>query len=66
MAGNIRQLKNITEQISIIEEKRVISAEMLKSYLDGAEASNLPVLSKKEIMKILLLKEKYFIRFCLI
>nr|MBP8994477.1 sigma-54-dependent Fis family transcriptional regulator [Bacteroidales bacterium] len=45
--GNIRQLKNITEQISIIEEERVISAEMLKSYLEGAETSNLPVLSKK-------------------
>lgn len=46
--GNIRQLKNITEQISIIEEKRFISAEMLKSYLGGAEVSNLPVLSRKE------------------
>jgi len=45
--GNIRQLKNITEQISIIEEERIISAEMLKSYLEGAETSNLPVLSKK-------------------
>lgn len=45
--GNIRQLKNITEQISIIEEERIISAELLKSYLEGAETSNLPVLSKK-------------------
>ncbi|MCK9255268.1 MAG: sigma-54-dependent Fis family transcriptional regulator [Bacteroidales bacterium] len=45
--GNIRQLKNITEQISIIEEKRIISAEILKSYLEGADSSNLPVLSKK-------------------
>lgn len=45
--GNIRQLKNITEQISIIEEKRMISADVLKSYLTGAESSNLPALSKK-------------------
>lgn len=45
--GNIRQLKNITEQISIIEEKRVISADVLKSYLSGADSSNLPALSKK-------------------
>lgn len=31
--GNVRQLKNITEQISIIEETREINAEILKLYL---------------------------------
>ncbi|MBR1631272.1 MAG: sigma-54-dependent Fis family transcriptional regulator [Paludibacteraceae bacterium] len=31
--GNIRQLKNITEQISIIETEREISAETLSRYL---------------------------------
>ena len=31
--GNIRQLKNITEQISIIEEERVITPDILKNYL---------------------------------
>jgi DNA-binding NtrC family response regulator len=46
--GNIRQLKNITEQISIIEEGRLISADILKSYLTGAESSNLPALAKKQ------------------
>lgn len=46
--GNVRQLKNITEQISIIEEQRIISAEVLKSYLSGAESSNLPALSKRQ------------------
>ncbi len=45
--GNIRQLKNITEQISIIEEQRQISAEVLKTYLKGAESSQLPALIKK-------------------
>ncbi len=31
--GNVRQLKNITEQISIIETNREISASILKGYL---------------------------------
>jgi transcriptional regulator with PAS, ATPase and Fis domain len=46
--GNIRQLKNITEQISIIEEQRMISADVLRSYLTGAETSSLPALAKKQ------------------
>lgn len=52
--GNIRQLKNITEQISIIEENRNISAPVLKKYLTDLDASNLPVLysdqSKNDLM----------------
>lgn len=31
--GNIRELKNVTEQISILEEKREIDAHILKNYL---------------------------------
>ncbi len=31
--GNIRQLKNITEQISIIEKNRMISEDVLRTYL---------------------------------
>jgi len=31
--GNIRQLKNITEQISVIEQERDIDADTLKKYL---------------------------------
>jgi len=47
--GNIRQLKNITEQISIIEENRVISSEILMKYLPQNQNRDLPVLySKKE------------------
>ncbi len=33
--GNIRQLKNIVEQISILEENRLIDGEILKKYLPG-------------------------------
>ena len=41
--GNVRQLKNITEQISIIEQNRDISANILKTYLP-VSATNLPAL----------------------
>ncbi|MFW6044068.1 MAG: sigma-54 interaction domain-containing protein [Marinilabiliaceae bacterium] len=43
--GNIRQLKNITEQISIIEKERVLTAEDLKKYLPYHEGGNLPALT---------------------
>ncbi len=42
--GNVRQLKNITEQISIIEEKRFITPEILAKYLPAVPYSELPVL----------------------
>lgn len=41
--GNVRQLKNIAEQISVIEHERVINAPILEKYLPKNEAS-LPVL----------------------
>jgi transcriptional regulator with PAS, ATPase and Fis domain len=44
--GNIRQLKNITEQISVIESERIITGEILHNYLPDYTASNLPVLAK--------------------
>lgn len=40
--GNIRQLKNITEQISIIEEAREVTADMLKMYLPADSSEHLP------------------------
>ena len=40
--GNVRQLKNVTEQISLIEKERLITPEMLKPYLTGPVGSNLP------------------------
>lgn len=46
--GNIRQLKNITEQISVIESERQISGEILHNYLPDYTASNLPVLANKD------------------
>ncbi len=45
--GNVRQLKNITEQISIIEQNREITAEVLRNYLPNNAAKNLPALFAK-------------------
>lgn len=42
--GNIRQLKNITEQISIIETNRDITAEILQNYLPAQPVSKLPAM----------------------
>ncbi len=42
--GNVRQLKNITEQISIIEHNRDISAAILSRYLPQDNRTNLPAL----------------------
>lgn len=44
--GNVRQLKNITEQISIIETNREIDASILKTYLpEMPQGQHLPALS---------------------
>lgn len=40
--GNVRQLKNITEQISIIEQNRLINASALQHYLPASDVSFLP------------------------
>ena len=40
-AGNIRQLKNIAEQLSVLEENRLISKEVIKDYLPNI-SENLP------------------------
>lgn len=43
--GNIRQLKNITEQISIIEKERDITVEGLLLYLPNYNSSKLPAIT---------------------
>src|SRR5690554_2187455 len=42
--GNIRQLKNVVEQISVIEMEREISLEKLKSYLPEDLISGVPAI----------------------
>jgi len=46
--GNVRQLKNVTEQISIIEQNRTINTDTLKNYLKGIEVNKLPAIYKPE------------------
>lgn len=46
--GNIRQLKHVTEQISLIEQNRNITAETLTPYLVAPQGSNLPALVRTE------------------
>lgn len=47
--GNIRQLKNITEQISVIETNRTIDADGLRPYLPDFYEDKLPALYKNAI-----------------
>jgi len=42
--GNVRQLKNITEQISVIEQERNIMGQAMRSYLPASSSSHLPAL----------------------
>ncbi len=42
-SGNVRQLKNITEQMCIIEKERLITSDIIKKYLP-TDSSSVPVL----------------------
>ena len=43
--GNVRQLKNVAEQISVLENDRQITAEILQKYLPAEGPDILPVLA---------------------
>ncbi len=45
--GNVRQLRNVAEQLSVLEEKRDISVSLLKSYLPDFN-STLPAIINKQ------------------
>lgn len=46
--GNIRQLKNISEQVSIIEKSREINADTLLKYLPQYNSNNVPSVLKND------------------
>ena len=46
-SGNIRQLRNVAEQISVLESSRMIDANTLKTYLPNF-GNQLPAVIKKE------------------
>jgi transcriptional regulator with PAS, ATPase and Fis domain len=47
--GNIRQLKNITEQMSVIEQVREIDDHILSKYLPDYQSSKLPVVYERSV-----------------
>jgi len=46
--GNVRQLKNVTEQLSIIEQEREVSASAIVHYLPDYQKSRLPALIPRD------------------
>ena len=44
-SGNIRQLRNVAEQVSVLEQNRTITAQVLRGYLPTV-GSNLPAVIK--------------------
>lgn len=46
--GNVRELKNVTERISVIEEKRDITADVLRLYLPNIDVAKLPAVVNKQ------------------
>ncbi len=46
--GNVRQLKNVTEQISVIEKNREINANILNPYLPDGTSISVPALFRPE------------------
>ncbi len=49
--GNIRQLKNITEQMAVIEQNQYITPDIVRKYLPEIDVSSLPAVAKKEESK---------------
>lgn len=56
--GNVRQLKNITEQISIFETNRDVDGATLQNYLPQYNIEKLPGSRHLERTRALLLRER--------
>lgn len=46
--GNVRQLKNIAEQIAVLEKERMVDAQILSHYLPQERRTTLPALIKEK------------------
>jgi len=49
--GNIRELKNVTERMSVIERDRTITADKLRMYLPNLEMEKFPVLADRDLSR---------------
>lgn len=47
-AGNIRQLRNIAEQLSVLEQERTINAQILRQYLPTTKVNLPAVIDQKD------------------
>ncbi len=47
-SGNVRQLKNLAEQISVIESARLVDAGIIGKYLQEIPSNRLPVLMNRD------------------
>jgi len=47
-AGNIRQLRNVAEQVSVLEQNRMVSAQTLRNYLPNTGSQLPAVVENKE------------------
>ena len=56
--GNIRELKNVAEQISVLSEERLVTAEHLLELIPNILQRNLPMIPEKEELKEGNLKER--------
>lgn len=56
--GNIRELKNVAEQVSVLSEERHVSAEHLLDLIPNLLKRNLPMIPEKEDLKEGNLKER--------
>ncbi len=46
--GNVRELKNVTEQIAVVETERLITKEILSNYIHYVPSEKMPVLFQPE------------------
>ena len=49
--GNVRQLKHVTEQVSLMESSRKVNGETIATYLVSPTGSALPVLRQSDVEK---------------
>ena len=63
--GNVRQLRNIAEQLSVLEEQREISGQLLKYYYLILVQIYLLWLKNLKVLTIFQMKEKFFTKYYL-
>lgn len=56
--GNIRELKNVAEQVSVLSEERMVSAEHLLELIPNLLERNLPMITESEDVNEGTLKER--------